>query len=93
LSPLPYLSRGQLLDQGNVQVLPSVPCSIWPVSHRTEDRGRFHDHEGEAPILYASALTVENRTLVVDGVRYKIVDATVHQLVPHVSMTLRALDG
>lgn len=93
---LPFLKTGALVAQGGGPVAGAgaIACSVWPATS-TQNRpgGRHHTHGGEAELAFAAALRVPNRSLVVDGVTYKIVAATPMDLVPHVVLELLETSG
>lgn len=93
---LPFLTTAELIEQGGevVDGADEVPCSIWPAtSARNSATGRQHSHGGEAALEYAAELSVPNRSLVIDGDRYKIVAATPMTFVPHVVLELLLTSG
>lgn len=91
---LPFLTTGELRDQGGAVVSAAVPCSVWPATNaRNSASGRHHDHAGEAALEHAAALRVPNRSLAVDGEVYKIVGATANDFVPHVVLELVLTSG
>lgn len=91
---LPFLTTGELREQGGAVVAAAVPCSVWPAtgSHDSAS-GRHHTHTAEAALAHADALRVPNRSLVVDGDSYKIVAATPNDFVPHVVLELNLTSG
>jgi hypothetical protein len=96
LSSLPFLTTGELREQGGdtVDGAGAVPCSVWPAtSARNSPSGRHHTHAGEAALAHAAALRVPNRSLAVDGAVYKIVGATANDFVPHVVLELLLTSG
>jgi hypothetical protein len=96
LSSLPFLTTGELLEQGGdaVEGAEAVPVSVWPATAgRNSAVGRHHTHAGEAALEHAAALRVPNRSLEVEGELYKIVGATANDFVPHVVLELLLTSG
>jgi hypothetical protein len=91
VSALPWLSMGVLREATGTIVQAQVPCSIWPVSQRSEAAGEVFDHTGECPGRFAADVVQRvNLRLAVDGDEYVIVGATKHGLViSHVALLLR----
>lgn len=88
---LPFLQTAQLQEIGGANVT-AIPCSIWPTSGGDNvEAGRAYDHEGEAPIAHLAALSVVNRHLLLDGVKYRVISAIGHPFLPHVSLRLREM--
>ena len=66
-----------------------VSCSIWPARRRYGPSGRHFTHEGEADTLHYEAMRRPNRALEVEGTVYRIVEATLHELmIPPVELDL-----
>ena len=66
-----------------------VSCSVWPVGRKYGPSGRHFTHEGEADTLHYEAMCRPNRALEVEGTVYRIVEATLHDLmIPHVALDL-----
>lgn len=96
MTTLPFMQTGALIEQGGAAVAGAgaIPCSVWPaVGVSNSATGRHHDHRGEADRDHAAALQVPNRSLVVDGITYKVVAATPMDLVPHVVLELLRTSG
>lgn len=67
-----------------------IPCSIWPATSSSVSRsGVHHTHTAEADYDFRDELTVDNRSLVLEEKRYKIIEATPMDLVEHVVLLLK----
>lgn len=89
MAALPYLSDGQLVAQDG-SLIRELAVSVWPASsHRDEPGGVVYDHTGEAPLGAAAQLQESNVSIVVAGVRYRVVEAIPNPLLPHVALRLR----
>jgi hypothetical protein len=91
---LPFLSVGELRNLAGDVIVDQVPCSVWPAtSSRSGDAGQHHTHRGEAELDFVEELQQPNRTLVVDGVSYRITSATPNYFLPHVVLELNRTSG
>ncbi|WP_297776460.1 hypothetical protein [Mycobacterium sp.] len=89
-TPLPFRQTGQLIDQAGNVIESDVACSIWPAqSSASSGTGVNFTHIGESRLAYFSMLREPNVSLLVDGERYRIVEAVAHALLPHVALRLR----
>jgi hypothetical protein len=88
---LPYLRKGTLQKQDGTVIALNIPVSVWPANGVTSRYGEYFDHQAEASPHYVNELVngPANRRLVIDGVKYNIVQATPHDFLPHVELTLR----
>lgn len=97
---LPFMFDAEVRELGGDLVAIGVPCSVWPgQSTRISDRGRHHDHRGEAALEHADALRQPNRILRLGAEAgslagdYNIVAATPMEILPHVVLELRRTSG
>lgn len=93
---LPFLKTGVLREQGGDPVPGGsrVPVSVWGSrAPRPNDRGRGIEYTGEAPLEYREMLEAPNRSLVVEGVSYRVQTVVPHDNIPHLAMTLSRMTG
>jgi hypothetical protein len=89
---LPFLEVGELRKQDESVVAAEVPVSIWPAGNLVSSVGYHYDHTAEAAPEHYDELRRPNRTLVVGGAHYKVMNATLNPLgaPPHVALRLRS---
>jgi hypothetical protein len=86
---LPF-NKTATLREANGTIVDDVPVAIWSATGGNTSIGRAYDHEGQAPQnFYNPLVAAPNRYLEHDGVRYRIVSATLHEFLPHVALRLR----
>jgi hypothetical protein len=86
---LPFIKTGLLRTKAGVPVVAELPLSLWPSRRSVFEAGAHYDHEAEAPLEYADELETPNLALDVEGVTYMVIEVFRHELLPHVTMTLR----
>lgn len=90
MGSLPFLTTGDLKDQGGSLLQADVPVSVWPVGGRTDSKtGQVYDHEGQADLDYEALMGGPNRSMTINSVEYKIVSGIPYLHVPHVQLLLR----
>lgn len=88
---LPFPKRATILDQAGDEVATDVPLAIWPTATITTPSGQAYDHYAHVARIPGEAHLVgeENRSLEVDGTRYKVLDAYPWTFVGMVRASLR----
>lgn len=91
---LPFPYDATLCERDGTEVA-QLRCAVWPARGTTNaDRGRHHDHTGEAPLAARDALRQPNRVLRLDdgpmAGQYVILSAIGQPFVPHVQLELRS---
>lgn len=90
MPPLPFRTTGEVSQQGGTVLIEALPCSVWKLkSARQTSRGEFYEWTGQAHVSGAAAIIDKaNRVLTVDGRRLRILDATKHDFIPHIELSL-----
>lgn len=93
MAVLPYLQTADVLAQGGTVVKFGIAVSIWPAGDPvTAATAESYEFTGEAELDAADALVGQgNRSLRVDGRRYKVLAAHRHEFLPHVELRLREM--
>jgi hypothetical protein len=88
---LPYITLGELQQQDGTVIATDIPITVWPTTGSVTRYGEAYDHQAEASLDFVNELVhgPANRRLVVDGVRYTIMQALPHTFLPHVELRLR----
>lgn len=92
-----FFDREAQITEGDGEQIPdddtTFMCAVSRVPGGQETaRGQAYDAEGVVEEAAAEYLvSIPNRRLVVDGVRYSVVDAVHHEVLPHVQVALSEL--
>lgn len=68
-----------------------VPLSVYAGSEQVSGHGDYEDYDAEAPIEFADTLDADNRVLLLDDKRWRVVSALVDFQIPHVRLRLRKI--
>jgi hypothetical protein len=85
-----WKDRADVYTQGGADpVAEGLKCSIWPAGKRTTRTGAAYDWTGQAQLADQAELVGKaNRTLLIDGTRYKLIEALPMTILPHVELRL-----
>lgn len=79
--------------EGQNTVLADVPVSIWATGQSSTNVGEAVDFDGIAPQRFKDELQAPNRQLLIDGDRYRIIQAHGGLMSPYVELRLRRMGG
>lgn len=94
MGSLPFDKTAELRENGGNPVAggDAIPVGLWPArEQQASPVGEYLDYEGVTPKQYVALMEEPDRSLVIDGIKYKILSAVAPLGAPWGSLRLRKM--